>query len=342
MVKTDLSRLMRHAAPLLFAALLVTGCGGGGGGSGSNPAKSSFTAGPITSTGPGTVTVKGTSFNVSRASISDDNGAHGEGDLKLGMLTEIRAGEITTDATGSHCQASSVQISSAIIGPVDAIDTSTRLLVVLGQTIDVLDTTVFDDRFPNGPFSISVGDVLQIFGTLDASTGHYVATRIEPAVDAPLFKLRGIVTNLNTQAREFMIGSETISFANLSQSAIPASLANGREVTVKLQKEQVDGVWIAVEIKNPVPQLADHREIEVKGRITSITSPTQFEVAGIPVDARGAKFDGAIFLGASVEIEGSVTDGLIIATRVKIEQDDEHEHENKNKNKNKHKNEHED
>src|SRR5438270_13079520 len=86
--------LLRHCAHLIFAALLVTGCGGGsgGGGSGSNPAKSSFTAGPITSTGSGTVTVKGTSFNVSGASISGDGGAHGEADLKLGMQTEIKAG----------------------------------------------------------------------------------------------------------------------------------------------------------------------------------------------------------------------------------------------------------
>src|SRR3981081_198281 len=120
MARSDLSRPVRLSVHVLFAALLVTGCGGGGGGSGSNPAKSSFTAGPITSKGSGTVTVKGTSFNVSSSSISGDNREHGEGDLKLGMLTEIRAGEITTDATGSHCQASSVQISSAIIGPGDA------------------------------------------------------------------------------------------------------------------------------------------------------------------------------------------------------------------------------
>ena len=78
--------LLRHCAHLIFAALMVTGCGGGsgGGGSGSNPAKSSFTAGPITSTGSGTVTVKGTSFNVSGASISGDGGAHGVGEQQAG------------------------------------------------------------------------------------------------------------------------------------------------------------------------------------------------------------------------------------------------------------------
>ena len=350
MTKTDLSRAFPS---LLFVAVLaVTGCGGGSSGSGTTPAKSSFTAGPITSTGPGTVTVKGTSFNVSRASISDDEArARGEGDLKLGMQTQINAGEITTDATGSHCQASSIEISSAIIGPVDAIDTSTRLLVVLGQTIDVLDTTVFDDRFPEGPFSISVGNVLQIFGTLDATTGHYVATRIEPADDAPLFKLRGIVANLNSGARRFTIGGQIISFANLSNSEIPANLANGTEVTVKLQKAKVDGAWVAVEIKTPVRQVAEHNEIELKGRITDVTSPTQFSVAGIPVDASNATFHPGgvtVFWGADVEVEGMVTNGTVIATRVNIGNDDEHgnRHDskdwNKHKNKKKHENENED
>ena len=180
------------------------------------------------------------------------------------------------------------------------------------------------------------------FAAPDATTGHYVATRIEPAVDAPLFKLRGVVTNLDTGAREFTIGGETISFANLSDSEIPANLANGMEVTVKLQKAQVGGAWIAVEIKNPVPQLAEQNEIEVKGRITSVTSPTQFEVAGIPVDASGAKFDGAIFLGADVEVEGSVVDGIIIATKVKIEHDDEHENQHGNNHGDQHGNKHED
>ena len=323
---------LRACACLIFAAVLVTGCGGGsGGGSGSMPGKSSFTAGPITSTGAGTVTVKGTSFNVSRASISGDGGTHGAADLKLGMQTEIKAGEITTDAAGSHSQASDVLVTSAIIGPVDEIDTSTRLLIVLGQTIDVLDTTVFDTRFPNGAFSIAVGDVLQIFATLDTTTGHYVATRIEPAVDAPLFQLRGVVADLDKQARTFTIGGQNISCINLSDNEIPANLANGMEVIVKLQKTPVDGAWIAVEVKTPAPQLAEHNEIEVKGRVTSITSPTQFEVASIPVDASGAKIEGTISLGADVKVNGSMVNGILIATKVETDHDDEHDNHEKDK-----------
>src|SRR3954465_12748649 len=142
---------------MFCAALLMTGCGGDGSngsggstsGSGSTPGKSSFTAGPIT--GVGSVVVRGTHFDLSGASIFDDEeGPHRQEDLKLGMLAEIEGDEITVDATGSHCHARNMHFRSGIIGPVDAIDTSTRLLVVLGQTIDVTDTTVFDKRFANG------------------------------------------------------------------------------------------------------------------------------------------------------------------------------------------------
>jgi hypothetical protein len=317
-------------AKLLLAAILVAGCGGGGGsGSGSAPAKSSFTAGPIR--GFGSVIVNGTRFDVSGARVADDDDeVHGEGDLKLGMVAEVEADGITVDNTGSHAHAKEIHFRSAIIGPVDAIDTSTRLLIVLGQTIDVSNTTVFDDRFPNGPFGIAVGDVLEIFGTLDMTTGHYRATRIAPKPDASFFKLRGVVTNLDTSARTFMIGNATISGVNLSNAQIPEGFANGMLVIAKLQTTQVNGAWVAIKLKSAVCQLAQHEEVEIEGRVTSVTSSTQFSVDGIAVDARAAQFrpEGAtISLGAEVEVEGTASDGMIIATKVKIETQGEDEQE---------------
>jgi hypothetical protein len=323
---TNLSPALRLLLKLAVTAVMLTGCGGGGSGSSSSPAKSSFSAGPIT--GFGSVIVNGTRFNVSNAHIADDEDeAHGENDLKLGMVAEIEGGDITVDSTGSHCNATDVHFRSVIIGPVDAIDTSTRLLVVLGQTIDVSDTTVFDARFPNGPFSISVGDVLQIFGTLDTNTGHYRATRIEPKPDATFFKLRGMVSNLDTGARTFMIGSETISFANLEH--VP-DFANGIIVTAKLQMNQVNGVWIATALRTGGRHLGEHDEAESKGRVTSIDSQTQFSVDGIPVDASSAIVSpqgATITLGSEVEVEGTTSNGMIIASKVTIENENDDAHQ---------------
>lgn len=320
----QLSRPLHLLANMLFAAVLLTGCGGGGSGSTSTPAKSSVTAGPIT--GFGSVIVNGTRFDVSSASVAnDDDEAKSDSDLKLGMVVEVEADEITSDNAGSHAHAKNIHFRSAIIGPVDAIDTSTRLLVVLGQTVDVSATTVFGASLPAGPFSISVGDVLEIFGMLDTATGHYLATRIE-RVNVSFFKLRGVVTNLDTSARTFMIGGETISYANLTPDKIPADLANGLLVYVKLETTQVAGVWVAVKVKDAVPRMKDHDEAELKGLVTSVTSQTQFSVDGIPVDASSATFDPAgatIAVGTEVEVEGAANNGVIIATKVSIEDGNE-------------------
>src|SRR4051812_14943294 len=106
-----------------------------------------------------------------------------------------------------------------------------------------------------------------------------------------------------------MIGGQTISFANLSQNDFPNGLANGMLVTIRLQPTQVNGVWVAVSVKDDaVHRIAE--QVEIKGRVTSVSSPTQFSVEGIPVDARNARFDSngaTIFVRAEVEVEGRVS-----------------------------------
>jgi hypothetical protein len=172
-----------------------------------------------------------------------------------------------------------------------------------------------------------VGDVLEIFGMLDTSTGHYLATRIEAKADATFFKLRGVVSNLDNSARTFMIGGETISFASLDH--IP-DLANGTLVTAKLQTTQVDGAWIAIKLKISERQMGKQDKVELKGRITSIDSSTQFSVDGIAVDASGAKLrpEGAtLALGTEVQVEGTASDGVIIATKVTIKNHNDDEDE---------------
>ena len=221
----DSSRTLQALAKVLFAALVLTGCGGGGSTSSSMSAKNSFISGPIT--GFGSVIVNGTRFDDSTATVAnDDDEAQAATDLKLGMMAEVEAGEITNDTTGSHGEAKAIHFRSAIVGPVDSIATDGKSLVVLGQTVDVTATTVFDDRLTMGLGSITAGDVVEVFAMLDATTGHYTATRIEPKANATLFKLRGVVGSLDTMAHTFKIGTETISYGGLAADQVPADLAN--------------------------------------------------------------------------------------------------------------------
>src|SRR5882762_4999985 len=126
-------RSLQVLAKLLCFGLLLTGCGGGGT---SNTAllKTSYISGPIR--GFGSVIINGVRLDVSGASVAnDDDQAQTESDLKLGMMADAEAGEITVDSSGSRGAAQSLHVRSAIVGPVNSV--ATKSLVVLGQTVDV-------------------------------------------------------------------------------------------------------------------------------------------------------------------------------------------------------------
>jgi hypothetical protein len=229
-----------------------------------------------------------------------------------------------------------VRFGPAIVGPVSAIDgtTTPKTLTVLDQTVEVSDTTVFDKSFSNGFASINVADVLEIHALFDAASGHYLAKRIEPEPGATVFKLRGVVANLDATAKTFTIGGATIDFSGVASP--PANLANGRTVRVQLQTtKNASGQWVAIAIRVPQVEMEDQDrdEAEVQGTITDFTSTTSFKVNGLPVDATNAQFpDGTagVMLGAMVEVEGAVVNGVLVATKVELE--NMHRNDDRNKN----------
>jgi hypothetical protein len=70
--------------------------------------------------------------------------------------------------------------------------------------------------------------------------------------------------------------------------------------------------------------LADRDRVELEGRVTAFTSITEFQVDGVSVDARGARFDGGaagLVQGAKVEVKGSLRSGVLLAIEVEVEDD---------------------
>jgi Domain of unknown function (DUF5666) len=310
----------------IFIAASLTACGGGGGGGGSAGGSSatSFTSGSIT--GFGSVIINGIRFDDSSSSISDDDdSSRSRDDLRLGMSAEVEGSQISTDASGSRSgSASTIRFGSEIVGPVSNVGASS--LVVLGQTIEITSTTVFDNRLPNGLASIQPGNVVEVHGLPGASAGQYTATRIEPKNNPQFYKLRGVVSEFDSNAKTFKIGSEKISYASVSGNDLPSNLGNDLRVRVKLQIVQVGGVWIAAKVKSGVRSPGRHSEAEIHGIVTDFTSKNSFSVNGIPVNATNAAFpkgDSGIVLGARIEVKGSAVDGTIIATRVKPESNDD-------------------
>ena len=306
-----------------LSALLLAACGGGGGTAAAPTAKSSYALGRIS--GFGSVVVNGVHYDDGKASVTDEDGeARKPDDLKLGMVVEVKADEIGQSNNVKTAAAQNITFSSLIRGPIESVGTDT--VVVLGQTVKLTNTTVFDERLVGGAAALKVGAVVRIYGTAEPTTGVYTATRVELQDGAELFRLRGAVAAYDAVAKTLRIGNALI---DVSGATLPEGLKVGSLVRVKLQTTQVKGAWVAVSVKLGLfePQNNDHTEVE--GVITDFTSSAAFSVNGLSVDASKATFPNGttkIVKGARVEVEGAVVNGTLVATKVELKTDEEDEH----------------
>ena len=315
---------------LLAAVSLAFGlvaCGGGGSSATESLASPGVTATGFTQgviTGFGSIIVNGVRFDETSATITDDSDtALSASGLKLGMQVEVD--HATVNASARTASAVAVRYGSLATGPVAAVNTSANTLTVLGQVVDISSSTVFSDALSAGLGAVTVGSVIEVHGQVDATTGHIAASRIEPITTTATtrYKLRGTVAGLDTSAKTFSIGGAVISYAGLASTAVPSTLANGLSLRVLLATTQTAGQWVAQSLgAKPVRKVADHSTGHVRGKITAFTSSVSFTVGNVVVAASAATFpDGSsgLALGVEVEVEGTVTNNVLVATSVGIE-----------------------
>ena len=319
-------RVALATATAIGATALLVACGGGGTDAATTPgatpaAASTYTQGAIS--GFGSVIVGGVRFDDSTASVADEDGnSRSRSDLKLGMMVEVDAG--TVDRAAASALALRIRLGSEVVGPVGTIDTVASTVQVLGQTVLVTTSTVFDETLAGGLSALRAGAVVEVHGILDPARSRIVATRIEAEAGATAYKLRGAIANLDTTAKTFTINGQLISYAGLALGGVPSGLSNGQIVRVLLQTTQVGGAWVATALRGGLrlPEVT-RREAHVEGVISAFTSTSSFQINGLQVDASGATFpDGTagIVLGARVEVEGVVTAGVLVASKVEIEE----------------------
>ncbi len=323
-----IGRLGRIWFRTLLCVLALGGCGGGVD-SGGTGARASSASGPIT--GFGSVIVNGVHFDDSSASVTDADGTvRSRDELKLGMTTTIRGSALVVDSNGARSTATSIVFGSAILGPVENIDTGAKTFVVLGQTVDVTPTTVFEIGLNGGLAALSVNDVVEVYALFDdAFNIHYSATRIERKTSFSAYRLRGVVRNLDTATKAFNIGSERISYAGVPASDVPTALANGRFVRVQLQIAPSGGIWLAIRLQDGVHQIEDQDEARVEGLISDFISSTQFSVDGVSVNASHASVTGstALGLGIRVAVKGTASNGVLVASEVQTKTETDVENE---------------
>jgi hypothetical protein len=314
-------RLARSALAVLAATLLAIGCGGGGGGA-SDAGGSAFTVGTIN--GFGSIIVDGVRFDDSRAQVvDDDDQAHDRSELKLGMTVEVLSDRVQVESAGASAHASQIRFGAEIVGPVEALDAAAKQLTVIGQIVDVTDTTVFEDNLTGGLAALVVGDVVEVHAQFNSANGHYVAKRIEKKAQVNFFRLRGVVSNLDATAKTFHIGGATLSYAQIAAADLPPTFGNGSAVRVRLQTATVAGVWQAVSIRSGVRKVEDHDEARVRGIVTDFTGIASFSVNGLTVTTSAATAfpDGTagIAVGVAVEVEGAIRAGVLVASKVELE-----------------------
>ena len=313
------------SAVAIGATALLVACGGGGDAvpdaAATTPATATtYTQGVIS--GFGSVIVGGVRFDDSSATVADDDGnVRSRSDLRLGMMVEIDAGQVNRAAASALARR--IRWGSEIVGPVGSVDEASSTVQVLGQTVLVTTSTVFDDSLSGGLAALEPGQMVEVHGILDPANGRVVATRIEAENAAAVYKLRGAIDNLDTTTRTFTINGELISYAGLPAAMVPPGLTKGQIVRVLLQTGQVDGVWVATGLRGGLRLPEARREAHVEGVITVFTSVRSFEINGLLVDASQASFpDGSagITLGSRVEVEGTVDNGTLVATKVEVEE----------------------
>ncbi|MBA2961140.1 MULTISPECIES: DUF5666 domain-containing protein [Ramlibacter] len=326
--------LSRRGALLAMAGGLATlaGCGGGGAAGAvtsvisglSSGGTGSFTTGTIA--GLGSIIVNSTRYDDASAQVSrSDDGVVGS--LRPGMVVYVQASPITASTGGDAlptATANRIAYASEWVGPVGAVDTVARTLTVLGQTVDVPATAVFEDVA--GLSAVRPGQFVEVHGYLNLANGHLLATRVEVSNTAPgAFRISGQVSGLNTTTRTFSLGTALIGYD--TTTALPSGWANGLLVRVSVAPTQVGGLWRATRIRDRESQLADlqvedRAESELKGTVTSLDGTNLFKVNGITVDSSTAQVSGTVALGVAVEVHGAVRNGVIVATRVEVENDE--------------------
>jgi hypothetical protein len=312
------------AATAACATAVLVACGGGDGDTTpeavTTAAATTYSQGAIT--GFGSIFVGGVRFDDSTASVTDEDGnSRSRSELKLGMMVELDAGAV--DRSAASALALRIRLGTEIVGPVGTVNTAASTVQVLGQTVLVTSSTIFDETLSGGLSALVSGAVVEVYGILDPANSRVVATRIEPKTGATAYKLRGALAGLDTTAKTFTINGQTISYASLPAGNVPAGLLNGQIVRVLLQTTQVSGAWVATALRGGLrlPEVT-RRDAHVEGVISAFTSTSSFQINGLQVDASSATFpDGTagIVLGAKVEVEGVVTNGVLVASKVEIE-----------------------
>lgn len=181
-------------------------------------------------------------------------------------------------------------------------DVPTRTFVVLGQTVLVIGSTVFDAHIqPADINSIKVGARVEVSGFAN-SFGQIVASRIQLEAAGNTLRVRGVVEALNTSALTFQVNALLVGYSTATPDG---KLADGEIVDVQGSSLRASGALVAsaVHVASAVGGAANS-EGEIEGVITAFTSNADFMIDGTDVTTNAnTQFNlNGLTLGVNVRV----------------------------------------
>jgi hypothetical protein len=274
----------------------------------------------------GSIFVNGVEFDTTGATIvyadegtqqKDFTGQQVRDLLSLGMVVTVRG---TINPDGLTGQADSVTYADALEGPIAGPPTA-NTFVVLGQTVIVDNLTEFRNVMPADISGLADTDVVEVSGFVDAS-GDIRATYIEKKPTSSVNEVKGTVTAVTTPTT-FAIGALSV---NTGSSGVDANGLLGQFVEVEGSFSGGTLIASSVELGSSALDSQDHDEAEMEGIVTSVSpSPEMaFVLGGQTVNYTvDTAFNGGvatdILPGVKVEVEGSLSGGILIANEITFE-----------------------
>jgi len=279
--------------------------------------------GPIA--GFGSVIVNGVEYDdtgIDNTSFFDDHGRT-KAELAAGMMIKITATGVN-DASGTGT-ATKIEVLRHVDGPLDdnGVTLATNRMTVMGQTVAVDTTTVFDNVVVGSLIDLAAIDnlakagnrpELEIHGIAD-NTGTIHATFIRKWFDNVVtdrdVQVKGTVAKNNFFAKTFTLGTSTVSY-----TVLPEGLDNGVFVEVKGTFRTTDNTLLAttITVEDPAAGQGVGDLVKVEGYVNRILARgTQFELVGadglqkVNYSVGTAYKDGStadLLAGARVEVEG--------------------------------------
>ena len=323
------SSVLFHLLGAVGLVGLLGGCSGGGD-SGTTPVAAPAT--PTISSGTitkfGSVYINDRKYELDDSTLTSVDGSDSvKGDveakkiLKLGMVVRVSG-----TASGSSRTASTITQEDTLEGPIDSVDVLNSRFVLLGQTVLVDDTTKFDTGVSLG--NLAAGQVVEVSGFVKAD-GIVAASFIERkplTVGCTLgCEVKGTVKNHVHGTTTFQIGGLTVYYATAMISDMPAPNGSNWDTLFVEVKGTVftAGTLTATVVEPEGFQAPNGNQVEIEGFVTSVLGTGHFMLGMTEVQAGNAIYVGGMIdevaMGQKLEVEGTISNNVITATKVKFQ-----------------------